>query len=415
MESLSTFWLSVLLFVLILASAFFSASETSMMALNRYRLKTLSSKNNLQAQRVERLLKNIDYLIGGILLGNNFVNILAASIATLLALKIWGEGSVIIASLALTLVILIFAENTPKTFAAKNPEKIALPASWLLDLLIKIFKPLIYLISLISKSILNFLGLKNISKDILNSEELRMAVVDSKSVLSKSYQNMLLNIIDLEKVKVDDIMIPHHELVSADINNEEELFEQLKRIQHTRLLIFDGSENNIIGTIHMRDVVNIYARDEINMAKIKEIIREPYFIPEGTPLSQQLEHFKTQKRRLGIVVDEYGEVQGMVVLDDILEEIVGQFTSSQGESIDEINIQSDGSYLVDPRISIRELNAKLKVSLPFDNAKTLNGLILEQLQSFPQHNVSFKVDSLIIEIVQVNKQGVKLVKITKIN
>ena len=385
------------------------------MALNRYRLKTLSSKNNLQAQRVERLIKNIDYLIGGILLGNNFVNILAASIATLLALKIWGEGSVIIASLVLTLVILIFAENTPKTFAAKNPEKIALPVSWLLELLIKIFKPLIYLISFISKSILNLLGLKNISKDILNSEELRMAVVDSKSVLSKNYQNMLLNIIDLEKVKVDDIMIPHHELVSADINNEEELFEQLKRIQHTRLLIFDGSENNIIGTIHMRDVVNIYAKDEINITKIKEVIREPYFIPEGTPLSQQLEHFKTQKRRLGIVVDEYGEVKGMVVLDDILEEIVGQFTSSQGESIDEINIQPDGSYLVDPRVSIRELNAELKVKLPYDNAKTLNGLILEHLQSFPQHNVSFKVDSLIIEIVQVNKQGIKLVKITKVN
>ena len=415
MESLSTFWLSVLLFVLILASAFFSASETSMMALNRYRLKTLSSKNNLQAQRVERLLKNIDYLIGGILLGNNFVNILAASIATLLALKIWGEGSVIIASLVLTVVILIFAENTPKTFAAKNPEKVALPASWTLELLIKIFKPLIYLISFISKSILNLLGLKNISKDILNSEELRMAVIDSKSVLSKNYQNMLINIIDLEKVKVEDIMIPHHELVSADINNEEDLFEQLKRIQHTRLLIFDGSENNIIGTIHMRDVVNIYAKDEINVSKIKEIIREPYFIPEGTPLSQQLEHFKNQKRRLGIVVDEYGEVKGMVVLDDILEEIVGQFTSSQGESINEMNIQDDGSYLVDPRVSIRELNAELKVKLSFDNAKTLNGLILEHLQSFPQHNVSFKVDSLIVEIVQVNKQGIKLVRITKVN
>jgi Mg2+/Co2+ transporter CorB len=415
LESLSTFWLSVLLFVLILASAFFSASETSMMALNRYRLKTLSSKNNLQAQRVERLLKNIDYLIGGILLGNNFVNILAASIATLLALKLWGEGSVIIASLVLTLVILIFAENTPKTFAAKNPEKIALPASWLLELLIKIFKPLIYLISFISKSILNLLGLKNISKDILNSEELRMAVIDSKSLLSKNYQSMLVNIIDLEKVKVEDIMIPHHELVSADINNEEELFEQLKRIQHTRLLIFDGSENNIIGTIHMRDVVNIYAKDEINISKIKEVIREPYFIPEGTPLSQQLEHFKSQKRRLGIVVDEYGEVKGMVVLDDILEEIVGQFTSSQGESIEEINIQSDGSYLVDPRVSIRELNTELKVKLPFDNAKTLNGLILEHLQSFPQHNVSFKVDSLIIEIMQVSKQGIKLVKINRIS
>ena len=415
MESLSTFWLSVLLFLLIIASAFFSASETSMMALNRYRLKALSAKNNTQAKRVEKLLKKIDYLIGGILLGNNFVNILAASIATLLSIKLWGEGSVIIASLVLTLVILIFAENTPKTFAAKNPEKIALPASWLLEILIKIFKPLIYLISVISQFILQLFGLKNVSKDILNSEELRMAVKDSKSQMSKNYQNMLLNIIDLEKVKVEDIMIPHHELVSADANNEDELFEQFKRIQHNRLLLFEGSENNIIGTIHMRDILNIYAKEEINVSKIKELIREPYFIPEGTPLSQQLEHFKKQKRRLGIVVDEYGEVKGMVVLDDILEEIVGQFTSSQGETIEEINIQDDGSYLADPRVSIRELNSELNVKLPFDSAKTLNGLILEQLQSFPQHNVSLKIDPLIIEIIQVSKQGIKLVKITKIN
>ena len=386
-----------------------------MMALNRYRLKALSAKNNIQAKRVEKLLNKIDYLIGGILLGNNFVNILAASIATLLSIKLWGEGSVIIASLVLTLVILIFAENTPKTFAAKNPEKIALPASWLLEILIKIFKPLIYLISIISKFILKLFGLKNVSKDILNSEELRMAVKDSKSQMSKNYQNMLLNIIDLEKVKVEDIMIPHHELVSADANNADELFEQFKRIQHNRLLLFEGSENNIIGTIHMRDIVNIYAKNEINVRKIKELIREPYFIPEGTPLSHQLEHFKKQKRRLGIVVDEYGEVKGMVVLDDILEEIVGQFTSSQGETINEIKVQNDGSYLVDPRISIRELNVELKVSLPFDSAKTLNGLILEQLQSFPQHNVSLKIDTLIIEIIQVSKQGVKLVKITKMN
>ena len=415
MESLSTFWLSVLLFVLILASAFFSASETSMMAINRYRLKSLSAKNNHQAKRVEKLLKNIDYLIGGILLGNNFVNILAASIATLLAIKLWGEGSVILASLTLTVIILIFAETTPKTYAAKNPEKIALPASWFLEVLIKVFRPLIFLISYISKSILKLFGLKNINNDILNSEELRMAVVDSKPMLSKNYRKMLLNIIDLEKAKVEDIMIPHHELVSVDINNEDEIFEQLKRVQHTRLLIFDGSENNIIGTIHMRDVVNVYAKDEMDISAIKELIREPYFIPEGTPLSHQLEHFKNQKRRLGIVVDEYGEVQGMVVLDDILEEIVGQFTSSQGESINEINLQDDGSYLVDPRISIREINSALKVKLPFDNAKTLNGLILERLQSFPQHNVSLKIESLIIEIIQVNKQGIKLVKINKIN
>ena len=414
MESLSTFWLSVLLFVLILASAFFSASETSMMAINRYRLKSLSAKNNHQAKRVEKLLKNIDYLIGGILLGNNFVNILAASIATLLSIKLWGEGSVILASLMLTVIILIFAETTPKTYAAKNPEKIALPASWFIDLLIKVFRPLIFLISYISQSILKLFGLKNINNDILNSEELRMAVVDSKPMLSKNYRKMLLNIIDLEKVKVEDIMIPHHELVSADINNEDEIFEQLKRVQHTRLLIFDGSENNIIGTIHMRDIVNVYAKNEMDISAIKELIREPYFIPEGTPLSQQLEHFKSQKRRLGIVVDEYGEVQGMVVLDDILEEIVGQFTSNQGESINEINLQDDGSYLVDPRISIREINAALKVQLPSDNAKTLNGLILEHLQSFPQHNVSLKIEPLIIEIVQVSKQGIRLVRINKI-
>ena len=415
MESLSTFWLSVLLFVLILASAFFSASETSMMAINRYRLKSLSAKNNHQAKRVEKLLKNLDYLIGGILLGNNFVNILAASIATLLSIKLWGEGSVILASLMLTVIILIFAETTPKTYAAKNPEKIALPASWFLEVLIKVFRPLIFLISYISKSILKLFGLKNINNDILNSEELRMAVVDSKPMLSKNYRKMLLNIIDLEKAKVEDIMIPHHELVSVDINNEDEIFEQLKRVQHTRLLIFDGSENNIIGTIHMRDIVNVYAKNEMNISTIKEIIRQPYFIPEGTPLSHQLEHFKNLKRRLGIVVDEYGEVQGMVVLDDILEEIVGQFTSNQSESINEINLQDDGSYLVDPRISIREINSVLKVKLSFDNAKTPNGLILEHIQSFPQHNVSLKIESLIIEIVQVSKQGIKLVKINKIN
>ena len=385
------------------------------MAISSYRLKTLISKNNVQAKRVEKLLNNLDYLIGAILLGNNFVNILAASIATLLSIKLYGEGSVIIASIVLTIVILIFAENTPKTFAAKNPEKIALPASWLLELIIKLFKPIIYLISFISVSILKIFGLKSENKDNLNSDELRMAVKDSKSMMTSNYQRMLLNIIDLEKVKVEDIMIPHNELVIADIDDEEELFDQFKRIQHNRLLIFEGSENNIIGTIHMRDVVNSYAKGEVEMSQIKELIREPYFIPEGTPLSQQLEHFKSQKRRLGIVVDEYGEVQGMVVLDDILEEIVGQFTSSQGESIDEITLQEDGSYLVDPKISIRELNSELKIKLPFDNAKTLNGLILEQLQSFPQHNVSLKINPLIIEIIQVSKQGVKLVKITKLN
>ena len=384
------------------------------MAINRYRLKTLSAKNNAQAKRVEKLLGNIEHLIGGILLGNNFVNILAASITTILALKLWGEGSVIFASLVLTLVILIFAETAPKTYAANNPEKIALPAAIVLEYIIKLFKPIIWLISNTSQIILKPIGLNQGSKDNLSSEELRMAVVDSKSMIAKNYQKMLLNIIDLDKVRVEDIMIPHHELISVNINNEDELFEQLKRIQHTKLIIFDGTEDNIIGTIHMRDVVNLYAKNEVSVDTIKELIREPYFIPEGTSLSSQLDHFKKQKRRLGMVVDEYGEIKGMVALEDILEEIVGQFTSNQGESIQEITQQEDGSYLVDPRIKIRELNNILKSDLPYGHATTLNGLILEHLKSFPQNNVSLKIEPLIIEIVQVSSHGVKLVKIKKI-
>ena len=385
-----------------------------MMAINRYRLKTLSSKNNVQAKRVEKLLGNVEHLIGGILLGNNFVNILAASITTMLALKLWGESSVIFVSLVLTLVILIFSETAPKTYAANNPEKVALPAAIVLEFIIKLFKPIIWLISNTSQIILKPLGLKQGSKDKLSSEELRMAVIDSKSMIAKNYQKMLLNIIDLEKVKVEDIMIPHHELISVDINNEDELFEQLKRIQHTKLIIFDNTEDNIIGTIHMRDVVNLYAKNEVAMDSIKKLIRKPYFIPEGTSLSSQLEHFKKQKRRLGMVVDEYGEIKGMIVLEDILEEIVGQFTSNQSESIQEVIQQEDGSYLVDPRINIRELNNILKTDLPYRHAKTLNGLILERLKSFPQHNVSLKIEPLIIEIVQVSKQAIKLVKINKI-
>ena len=385
-----------------------------MMAINRYRLKTLSAKNNTQAKRVEKLLGNVEYLIGGILLGNNFVNILAASITTILALKLWGEGSVIVASLILTLVILIFAETTPKTYAANNPEKVALPAALVLEFIIKLFKPIIWLISNASQIILKPFGLNKNIKDKLSSEELRMAVIDSKSIIAKNYQKMLLNIIDLENVRVEDIMIPHNELISIDINNTDELFEQLKRIQHNKLIIFDKTEDNIIGTIHMRDIVNLYAKNEATIDKIKELIREPYFIPEGTSLSSQLEHFKKQKRRLGMVVDEYGEIKGMVVLEDILEEIVGQFTSNQGESIQEVTRQEDGSYLVDPRISIRELNNILKTNLHYGHAKTLNGIILEHLQSIPQHNVSLKIETLIIEIVQVSKQGIKLVRINKI-
>ncbi|RUM82044.1 MAG: cobalt transporter [Candidatus Thioglobus sp.] len=416
METLSTFWLGIILLGLILASAFFSSSETSMMAINRYRLKALSNQNNTQAKRTERLLSDLDHLIGTILLGNNFVNIFASSIATILAIKLWGEASIIYASILLTFVILIFAETTPKTFAAKNPEKIALPASIIISGLITLFKPFVWLIAKLSSLILKLLGVKNVVQvNSVSSEELKMVVNDAKPVIASNYQKMLLNIIDLEKVKVEDIMIPRHELISVDINNHSEILSQLERIQHTRLLTFDGSSDNITGVLHMRDVVNLYAKGDFSIDNVVELIRKPYFIPEGTSLAHQLAHFQTQKRRLGLVVDEYGEVRGLVVLEDILEEIVGQFTSNQNETIEEVIQQKDGSYLIDPRVSIREINTLLKINLSVARAKTLNGLILETLQSIPKRDISLKVDNVLIEIMQISDQTIKLVKLTKLD
>jgi len=387
-----------------------------MMAINRYRLKALSNQNNTQAKRTERLLSDLDHLIGTILLGNNFVNIFASSIATILAIKLWGEGSIVYASILLTFVILIFAETTPKTFAAKNPEKIALPASIIISGLITLFKPFVWLIAKLSSLILKLLGVKNVVQiNSVSSEELKMVVNDAKPIIASNYQKMLLNIIDLEKVKVEDIMIPRHELISVDINNHSEILSQLERIQHTRLLTFDGSSDNITGVLHMRDVVNLYAKGDFSIDNVIELIRKPYFIPEGTSLAHQLAHFQTQKRRLGLVVDEYGEVRGLVVLEDILEEIVGQFTSNQNETIEEVIQQKDGSYLIDPRISIREINTLLKINLSVARAKTLNGLILETLQSIPKRDISLKVDNVLIEIMQISDQTIKLVKLTKLD
>ncbi len=385
-----------------------------MMAINRYRLKALS-KNNKNAKRTEHLLSDLDYLIGTILLSNNFVNIFASSIATILAINLWGEGSIVYASITLTFIILVFAETTPKTFAAKNPEKIALPSSLIISGLIKILKPFVWLIAQFSNAILKLFRIKNTTENSISSEELRVAVNDAKSIIASNYQKMLLNIIDLEKVKVEDIMIPRHELISVDIDNHQEILTRLEHIQHTRLLFFKGSQDNITGVLHMRDVVNLYAKGNFNIENLLSLVRKPYFVPEGTSLERQLTHFQTQKRRLGLVVDEYGEVRGMVVLEDILEEIVGQFTSNQNESIEEINKQDDGSYLVNPRISIRELNTLLNTNLSVTKAKTLNGLILETLQSIPKHDISLKIDNVMIEIIQISNQTIKLVKLTKLD
>jgi Mg2+/Co2+ transporter CorB len=386
-----------------------------MMAINRYRLKVLS-KTNKNAKRTEHLLKDVDALIGTILLGNNLVNIFASSVATILVIKLWGSEYIIWASLALTFIILIFAETTPKTFAVKNPEKIALPVSIIIKTFIDIFRIPVWLITQLSKLILKLFGVAtNQQNNNISSEELRMVVSDAKPIIASNYQKMLLNIIDLEKVKVEDIMIPRHELISVDINKPSEIIKQLERIQHTRLLTYDGSSDNITGVLHMRKVVNLYAKGEFNIDNVLALVKKPYFVPEGTSLAHQLEHFQAKKRRLGLIVDEYGEVRGMIAFEDILEEIVGQFTSNQNESIDEIILQDDGSYLIDPRISIRELNTILNVSLSVAKAKTLNGLILEELQTIPKRDVSLKIDNILVEILQISNQTIKLIRLTKLD
>ena len=411
MENISIFWLLTILVGLIFLSAFFSSAETSMMAINRYRLKTLAKTNN-NAKLVVNLLDKIDELIGTILLGNNLVNIFAASIVTIIALRVWGDSGVVIASLLLTLVILIFAETAPKIFAAKYPEKIALPAGFVISKLVFIFKPVVYIINIFAQFYLKLLGVsKNEAKKGINSEELTMAVYDAKYKISNHYQTMLLNILSLEKATVEDIMIPKSELIGVNINDSSDIIAQLQRTQHTRLLVFDELEENIIGLLHIRNVVNLYAQGEFTTDNLKKLIRTPYFVPENTTLSSQLKAFQKNNRRLGLVVDEYGSVRGMVVLEDILEEIVGHFTSNQSESFGEIIRQEDGSYLVNPRINIRELNQILSLSLPSDQTKTLNGLLIEYLQDIPKRHMSVKMNNILFEIIQVDSSGIKLVKV----
>jgi Mg2+/Co2+ transporter CorB len=269
------------------------------------------------------------------------------------------------------------------------------------------------LINIISKTILKAFHIDNNkeAEQNLSREELKIAVNEAQGFVSSKYQKILLNIIDLEKDTVDDIMIPRNELLGVDIQDEKNVLEQIAHTQHTRLLVFDGSENNIIGLIHMRNVVNLYAKNEFNIESLKKIIKEPYFILEGTKLSQQLANFQREKRRLALVVDEYGGVQGMVVLEDILEEIVGNFTSNFNENFEEIEKQTDGSYLIDAKINIKELNRHLNLKIPMNKAKTINGLILEHLENIPKKDTSLKIDNYLFDIMQTSKYGIKLVKL----
>lgn len=402
---------------MIIISGFFSSSETSMMSLNRYRLKHLVKHKHRGAIMANNLLKRPDRLIGLILIGNNFVNIAASALATVIAIRLWGDAGVAIATGALTLVILIFAEVTPKTLAALHPERIAFPASYLLRPLMFLFYPLVWLVNHVAALLLRMMGVKinEDTADQLTQDELRTIVQEAGALIPDRHQNMLISILDLEKVTVEDIMIPRNEVVGIDLDDDmDQIIEQIRTSQHTRLPVYTSDINNICGILHLRNAARFLTGNELTKAALLQTTREPYFIPESTPLNTQLLNFQHEKRRIGLVVNEYGDVQGVATLEDILEEIVGEFTSDAANNNKDIHPQEDGSYIIDGSASIRDLNKILDWNLPTEGPKTLNGLIMEFLESIPEASVGFKLGHFYIETLQTKDNIVKTARISEI-
>ena len=405
--------------VLIILSGFFSGSETALVSLNRYRLKHMVNSGHKGAQMASSLLSRPDRLFGLILIFNNFVNILASAIATVIGLRLFGETGIAIATGILTFVILIFSEVTPKTYAAQHPEQLAFPAAYILKFLMLVFYPLVYFINTITNGLLTLFGIhKPESDDSLSPEELRTIVNETGSLIPAKHQKMLLNILDLEAVKVEDIMIARSEIIGLDMNDDwEEIIEQLTHSLHTRLPVYENDIDHIFGIIHLKKALSIVSNPASVKDDLKKIIAEGYFIPEATPLNKQLLSFQKNKRRTALVVDEYGDIQGMVTLEDILEEIVGEFTTDPADTLmKEVHPQDDGTILVDGSANIRELNRMMDLDLPTGNAKTINGLMLEYLESIPEPGTSVLIDNYPIEIKQITGNTVKTVKIQpKIN
>jgi len=415
MEEIALGNLYIVLLVLILLSGFFSSSETGLMAINKYRLRHLANKGHRGAKLAQTLLRKPDRLIGLILLGNNLVNILAAAIATVIGIRLFGTNGVWIASLALTVVILIFAEVAPKTVAAVNPERIAFPASYVLYILLKILYPVVWLVNGLANFVLKpFRVRTNIDLiEHLNREELRTLVKEGGERIPDDHQRMLVNILDLEQATVEDVMIPRQDIVGVDLDDDwEEILLQLTQTVYTRMPVFRESIDQVEGLLHIRTVIAKLAHGALTFDELKRSVRRPYFIPEGTALTQQLLEFQRRERRMGLVVDEYGDIQGMVTLDDILEEIVGEYTAESRGKTRDIRRLDDGNYLVAGSVTLRTLNRNMDWGLPEDEASTLNGLLLEELGDIPSGKASLKVGTHIMTILEIkdNVIGKVLVK-----
>jgi len=414
LNEISTHALFIILGLLILLSGLFSSSETGLMSLNRYRLKHLAENGNRGAILAQKLLDRPDRLLGLILLGNNFVNILASAIATVLALRLLGEAGIAIATGLLTFVVLIFAEVAPKTVAALYPERIAIPAAYVYTPLLKAIYPLVYAVNLFANAILKMVGIhpERVQRDGVSVEELRSVVMETSQLVPQKHQDMLLGILNLENATVDDIMVPRNEITALNLDESwEDIIDDLTTCQRTRLPIYKGDINNIIGVVHMRRVISLLTRNELTRENLEAQIREPYFIPEGTSLYQQLINFQKNKRRTALTVDEYGDLQGLVTLEDILEEVVGEFTTASPINNNNIIIQEDGSYLITGNTHIREINRSLNILLPTEGPKTLNGLILELLESIPTPGTSLLIAHHPIEVIKIQNNAVQMARL----
>lgn len=386
-----------------------------MMALNRYRMRHLAKEGHSGAKRATKLLERPDRLLGVILIGNNFVNFSAASIATLLAIQILGEEGVAWAPVICTFVFLIFAEVAPKTIAANYPEKIALPSSHILSLLLLLLWPLVWAVSALSNTLLKMLGIqhKNDQGDHLSREELRTLVFEGAKIASQS-QDMMLGVLDLDEVTVDHIMVPKSEIIGIDLEEPlEDIINQLRNAQHTRLPVFREDIDHVIGMLHVRDAIRFLTSEEPNKASLVQEIDEVYFVPENTALQRQIRNFQARKERIALVVDEYGDVQGIVTLEDILEEIVGEFTTDLASASSDIHPQEDGSFVVDGGATIRSINRALTWDLPADGPKTLNGLMTDRLETFPEAPVSIEIDEYRLEVVRLKDNMIATAKLTR--
>ncbi len=403
-----------LLVLLIVLSAFFSSSETGLVALNRYRLRHHVKAGHRGAKLAQTLLSKPDRMFGLILLGNNLVNIMAASIATVIALRLLGEAGVWVSTLVLTLIVLIFAELMPKTLAAMYPQRIAYPASLVLAPLLKFLYPVVWLINLVASVFLRPFGVKsaNTQHEALSREELRVVLQESARHISSDHQQMLLNILDLEHGSIEDVMVPRQDIVGIDLAEPwEETIERLSQTVHTRLPVWEGDLENMLGLLHVRSVLPRLSKGLLDKESLLKATRSPYFIPEGTTLTQQLLEFQSRERRLGVVVDEYGDIQGLVTLDDILEEIVGEYTTEGLVPQRKIRKLQDGSYLIDGSASLRMLNRQLDLEFPTSDANTLNGLILEHLESLPEGETCLTIGAHRMTIADLADNRIRTVQL----